>query len=168
MGYDAHMYRESLVADGEGVVYEEVVSAIEERGVTEVAIFGYSQGGGATWVLADSLMRNAPQINGTFTIPYTAYIDAVQHTGPDPETRRPPGSNYHANYWQPHPTGVLGLHGAPTVPAADYPLNVRTTPWGATLDHITIDDHVNVITGVTTGMHGPTQVHPAVVQLVTR
>ena len=140
------MYRESDVEAGSGVVYNEVVNAIQRRGVTHVAIFGYSQGGGATYVLANALNTNRQAI-GIFTIDVTAYIDGVRHTGWNPEDRTPPGTLHHANYWQDHASGVLGLHGA-SIPGSHPNLNVRTTTWGANLDHFTIDDDQNVRDGV--------------------
>jgi len=59
-GYDVHMYDEDAVSRflGAGPAYDEVVNAIQGRGVTEVAIMGYSHGGGATYQLAERLYRN--------------------------------------------------------------------------------------------------------------
>lgn len=59
-------------------------------------MIGYSHGGGAEYQLAREVNKRIP---GTW-VPYTAYIDAVQKGKITPETRRPPGSIYHANYWQ--------------------------------------------------------------------
>jgi hypothetical protein len=134
-------------------VYDEVVSAVKNRGVTTVAIFGYSQGGGATYVLAGALNTNRASI-GTFTIAYTAYIDAVQHTGTTPEGRLPPSTAYHVNYWQSLPSGILNLHGQ-SVTGSAVDIDVRTdasTPWGAGLDHFTIDDHANVKNAIKTSL----------------
>jgi hypothetical protein len=144
-GYDVHMYNENNVASGSGVVYDEVVTAVQKRGVSNLAIFGYSQGGGATYVLDSALTMNKAAI-GNFSIVYTAYIDGVRHTGPSPEDRRPIGTGYHVNYWQSLPSGPLNLLGT-SIPAANVDIDVRTnaaTPWGAGLDHFTVDDHQNV------------------------
>ena len=47
LGYDAHMYAEDVVdATGSGELYAEIVSAVQMRGVTEVALVGFSHGGG--------------------------------------------------------------------------------------------------------------------------
>lgn len=51
-GWDVLMTDEDRVAaDGSGRVYNEVVNAIENRSVRELAIFGYSHGGGSTYDL---------------------------------------------------------------------------------------------------------------------
>ena len=146
-GYDVHAYRESNMVAG----YNEVVRAVQGRGVTDVAITGYSQGGGATYEMANNLNTNRPQI-GNFTIGFTAYIDGVRHTGAGQERRRPPGSVFHANYYQ---HGVLnpldplfdnGLDGGPITGLlpTDWEIDVETQPVGAPWDpaatHYTIDD----------------------------
>ncbi len=147
-GYDVHAYDEEDVDAAAQAPYHEVVSAVDDRGVTEIAIIGYSQGGGAVHVLANGLATNPP--TGAWTLEYTAYIDGVRHNGWNPETRLPSGSAYHVNYWQSHPSGILGLHGASN-PGADFNLDVRTTAWGAALDHFTIDNHQNVIDRIQDG-----------------
>ena len=48
-GYDVMQYDEdNVAADGSGAVLTEVVNAVQHRGVEQVAIFGYSHGGGST------------------------------------------------------------------------------------------------------------------------
>lgn len=45
-GYDVHMYDEDVVdGTGSGAAYDEVVRAVQARGVDVVGIFGYSHGG---------------------------------------------------------------------------------------------------------------------------
>jgi hypothetical protein len=140
-------------AAGAGAAYNEIVSAIQNRSVTEVAIFGYSHGGGSTHDLSNRLHGNRGQI-GTFTIVFTSYVDAVRNGSNQDirqETRRPPGSQYHINHYQ---HGVLnplsqfrdaGLDGGPTdAPGADFELDVETTGWGANATHYTVDDFEQV------------------------
>lgn len=148
-GYDVHMFDEDELR---GNVRAEARSAIEERSVNQIAIFGYSHGGGSTYILADYLNNNRGSI-GTFTISYTAYIDAVENVFPyvGAETRRPSSTSYLTNYYQ---EGVLnpvspdfdgGLAGGP-VYGADYEVNVDDpTP---TETHFTIDDDPIVLNGI--------------------
>jgi hypothetical protein len=150
-GYDVHAYNEGVVDEGNfdpndatppPPPYAEVESAVEERGVTEVAILGYSYGGGATYVLADQLEDHAP--TGTFALAFTAYIDAVDHDSPgESEERLPPETDYHVNYYE---TIDFPLDGEATDTDPNNPnaviinVNVNNTTWGANLDHYTIDD----------------------------
>jgi hypothetical protein len=147
MGYDVHMYDEDDVSSsGAGPVYDEVVRAVQGRGVAAVAIFGYSHGGGSTHDLCQRLDANRTSI-GTFAIDYTAYVDGIRNSSDidiNSETRRPQGSAYHVNYYQ---RADLFLRGN-SVPGADVDVNVNNTPWGSGLTHGEIDDHVNVRTGV--------------------
>jgi dienelactone hydrolase len=58
-GRDVYMYDYTAVdTNGQGIAYDAVVSAINERGVTDVAIMGYSWGGGATFDLANRMEMN--------------------------------------------------------------------------------------------------------------
>ena len=144
-GYDAHYYDEDVVGNnGAGAAYDEVVSAIQDRGVTHVAIYGHSHGGGSTHDLAERLNANRAGI-GTFTINVTVYVDAIQNDSDfdtDSELAFPPSSGHHMNYYQPN--GLL--HGG-IVPGADN-LDVTTTQWGQNLDHGTIDNNGTVINAV--------------------
>jgi hypothetical protein len=145
-GYDIHYYDEDVVdADGAGAAYNEVVSAIQNRSVSRVAIYGHSHGGGSTHDLAERLDNNRATI-GTFTTPATAYVDAIENDSDydmDSELRLPPpATQAHLNYYQPN--GML--HGG-VVPGAQN-LDVTTTQWGQNLDHGTIDNDANVINAV--------------------
>ncbi|MDI6809939.1 MAG: hypothetical protein QME66_13385, partial [Candidatus Eisenbacteria bacterium] len=112
-GYDVHMYNEDSVAgNGAGATYDEVISAIQHRNVNQVAIFGYSHGGGSTHDLAERLDNNRGTI-GAFTIPFTAYVDAVTQGAITQENRRPPGSGFHVNFYQEGSLADGGLDGAP-------------------------------------------------------
>jgi len=93
--YDVHLYSNRAVAGsnsggnmGSGTAYNEIVSAINDRGVTNVALVGYSYGGGAVYGLSRRLNRNTlpeddPQrltdITKSFALPFAGYIDAIQN-----------------------------------------------------------------------------------------
>ena len=149
-GYDVHMFDEDEVAaDGTGAVFDEVANAVQNRGVDEIAIFGYSHGGGSTYSLADLLDISRPGL-GVFEIQFSSYVDAVRNNSDfdvAQELRRPPSSLYHLNQYQ---HGVffedLGLDGGP-VPDSNPPptgLDVETTPWGADATHFEVDDFAEV------------------------
>lgn len=152
-GYDVHMYDEDNVDyDGAGATYNEVVNAIQHRSVTQVAVFGYSHGGGSTYLLANLLNTNRDTI-GTFTIPFTAYIDGVEDTfmgDMNQEHRRPPSSGYHVNYYQEGSAADGWLDGGPidNPPGADFEVDVdNPTP---TETHFTVDDETTVLNGIET------------------
>jgi hypothetical protein len=151
-GLDVYVYDEDAVdLDGSGPVYDEVVSAIQERGVTDVAIMGYSHGGGSTYGLSWRLSRNTvvgsgvSDITNAFSIVFTGYIDAIDDGGPSPgaETRRPLLSQFHcAQYEQ---NNVLGfLNGAPSGGDDDMDRSYL----GVT--HTTIDDNTIVLSWLRT------------------
>jgi len=136
----------SVNADGAGAAYDEVVSAIQNRKVTRVAIYGHSHGGGATYDLGERLDANRGTI-GTFTLRFTAYVDAIENDSDydmNSELRLPPSTTYHMNYYQ---TNDWPLRGG-AVPGANENPNVNTTQWGQNLSHGTIDNDVNVIKAV--------------------
>ena len=173
-GYDIYAFDESDYYDWEfdclEPSYEEIKSAINLRGVTDVALMGYSHGGGVAyhmgWHLTatESTYRDtdgsiirvprepAPGIEKPFEIVFTGYIDAVRQDGWWPtswqaETRLPPGSQYHINQYQnlfALPTFWIG--GAPTVNQTETPAiihNIDRTDLGAT--HRWIDDEQIVL-----------------------
>ncbi|MFO7534755.1 MAG: hypothetical protein R6X19_03575, partial [Kiritimatiellia bacterium] len=154
-GYDVHMYDEDNVGyDGAGATYDEVVSAIQDRNVDQVAIYGYSHGGGSTYLLANLLNNNREEIISGFEIKFTAYIDAIEDTFPgdmDQENRRPPSSSFHVNFYQEgHVLEDGGLDGGPinNPPGADFETNVdNPTP---TETHQTIDDDATILNGIET------------------
>jgi hypothetical protein len=150
LGYDVHMYDEDLVGpDGTGAVYDELESAISERGVTHLAIFGYSHGAGSTNDLARRLDDNRGAL-ANFSIDYTAYVDAIDNTSDldiATETELPPSTAHHINYYENPGCGFFALCGGPIAGAA-LNLNVTTTPWGNALTHFTIDDAPEVRSGI--------------------
>lgn len=147
MGYDVHMYDEDDVSsNGSGPVYNEVVSAVQGRGIGSVAIFGYSHGGGSTHDLSNRLNNNRGSI-GSFSIDYTGYVDAIRNSSDidiNAETRLPPSTAYHVNYYQRNDFFLRGN----AVPGADVNVNVNDTAWGAGLGHGSVDDHPNTRAGV--------------------
>jgi hypothetical protein len=152
LGYDVHMYDEDVVpASGAGAAYDEVVSAVQDRGVTGVTIFGYSHGAGSTNDLAIRLDNNRGSI-GAFTIEYTAYMDGIDNdsdfdTGA--ENQIPASTQVHDNYYERVcPIVVFFPLCGNSIPGSDLDLNVNTTPWGATLDHFEIDDAPEVLDGI--------------------
>lgn len=149
-GYDVHMYDEDVVpSSGAGAAYNEVVSAIQRRAVTHVAIYGYSHGGGSTNDLARRLDTNRASI-GAFSLDFTGYVDGVDNDSDfdiDPETALPPTTGYHANYYQHPGCSFPQLCGGP-IAGADLNVNVTATPWGSSLTHFTIDDAPNVLQGI--------------------
>lgn len=156
-GYDVLMRDEDQVGpDGAGAVYSEVVNAIQHRGVVELAIFGYSHGGGSTHDLAERLDLFRGSI-GSFTIEFTSYVDGVQNDSDvdlDRELRRPPASAFHANHYQRGTLADFFLDGGP-VPLSEPPpsgLDAETTVWGAGTTHFLVDDFGEVRTFIQAGL----------------
>ncbi|MDA3800496.1 MAG: hypothetical protein PF692_15665 [Kiritimatiellae bacterium] len=110
-------------------------------------MIGYSHGGGSVYDLAKRLNDNRSTI-GSFTIKFTAYIDAIENDSEidvNAETKYPPSSEYHVNFWQ---TAVTGLSGDATdPPGQNLGWNVDIpTP---SVTHGTIDDYPIVLTPTT-------------------
>ena len=149
LGYDVHMYDEDNVSpNGSGAVYNEVVNAVQSRGVAQVVIFGYSHGGGSTYDLSERLDANRAAI-GTFSIVYSSYVDGIENDSNfdlDMELRLPPGTAYHVNQYQHGTSADFFLDGGP-VPGSNPPptgLDVETTVWGANATHYIVDDYDEV------------------------
>jgi triacylglycerol lipase len=147
-GYDSHMYVENDVAsNGSGPVYDEIVDAVQNRGVTSVALYGFSHGGGSLYDLTERLQANQASI-GNFDIVFTGYIDAIENDSDvdlDSETRRPIGTQYHVNYYQ--QWGFIPPWGN-SVGGADVNVNVTSTTWGWLLFHISITTSAQVQAGL--------------------
>ena len=146
-GYDVHLYDEPDAHEnfnGEEDALLEIANATRDRQVSQVVIMGYSHGGGSTFNVADNF-------DGTITM--TAYIDAVSQplVNTSRETRFPPGSQFHLNYYQ---VGVawplndpfydLGLDGGPVAGA----VNINLDQNGQEETHTTIDDNQTVFDGI--------------------
>jgi len=153
-GYDVHMYDEDVVAgDGLGAAYDEIVQAIQRRGVTTVAIYGFSHGAGSIYDLSNLLDANRASI-GTFQIEFTAYIDGIENDSSadlDSEVRLPPSTAYHVNYYQRNffSGGIWGNE----VPGADVNVNVTSQPWGGGILHF----NITLSSEVQAGILGPLQ-----------
>jgi hypothetical protein len=88
-------------SSGAGDVYDNVVRQIQGNAITQTAVFGHSHGGGSTHDLTMLLNNNRAAI-GTFTIPFTGYLDAIGNISNVyvlAETRRPP-TEFHTNIYQ--------------------------------------------------------------------
>jgi hypothetical protein len=100
-GLDVHLYDDSDVAlNGSGAPYDEVVSAIQERGVTNVAIMGYSHGGGSTYYLSWRLDQNTIQGSGVtditnpFTVAFTGSLTRLRTSLPAMIVLKTAGRSY--------------------------------------------------------------------------
>jgi hypothetical protein len=128
---------------GYGPVIEKIRDAVELRSVNQIAIIGYSHGGGSVMDLSLALSARREEI-GEFTIPFTAYIDAVLSGTPGAEHRRPLESLFHLNIYH---ISILDFQGSEIPDSPDKPtenLNVTNTDWGVDLDHSSIDDYDSV------------------------
>lgn len=134
------MYEHDDVIDGEGPAYDMIVSAVNDRGVTDIAIMGYSWGGGDTYDLAELLQQNkngtVTDITQPFGIAFTGYIDAISTGTLFAETRRPPLSAFHCNQWE---TNTPLPHGA----YSDGDTDEDRSSLGLT--HLSIDDDVPTV-----------------------
>lgn len=134
--------------DGSGNVYDDIVNALQTRSVEELAIFGYSHGGGSTYDLCNRLDANRAAI-GTFSINFTSYVDGIENDSTidtDMELRRPPTTNFHANHYQSGSFHDLFLDGGPVDDSEPPPrgLDVETVTWGRDATHSEIDDFEEV------------------------
>lgn len=144
MGYDVHAFEEPDIGEplfGPG--YAEIVSAINDRGVSSVAMIGYSHGGGTVWEIANKLTSDGWELFHPFEISFTGFIDAIsQNWEVLPGTlgavnTRPPGSLFHVSQYQRNL--VPPLRGAPSGGDDD----IDRTSLG--VNHITIDDSLIVL-----------------------
>jgi len=140
-GYDVQIYAHGQVSktNGKGKVYDDTVTGILKRNVNNVAIIGYSWGGGATYNLSNALKNTPTLAPAGYRLVYTAYIDAIKQGAITAETRKPVGTLYHDNIFQRKDSIPRGN----TVSGA-VNLNVTTTTWGKLLRHVTVDDHPTV------------------------
>ena len=148
-GYDVHTHDEDDVGPlGDGPVYDEVVTAVQDRAVSQVVSFGYSHGGGSTYDLVERIMDDQVSI-GSFTVPFTSYVDGVGNASDidtSQELRHPPGSALHVNHYQRGSFADFFLDGGPvpsSIPGTTG-LDVETTPWGAGTTHYLVDDFAQV------------------------
>ncbi|MEO2169018.1 MAG: hypothetical protein ABGY42_13030 [bacterium] len=148
LGYDAHMYAENVVdATGAGELYYEIISAVQERGVTQIAFIGFSHGGGSIY---DVLAKLDADGIGGFTVPFTAYIDGISNATDFTtlaEDRLPPGSAYHVNFYQTNFFTPLWIWGT-SIPGSVVDVNVNNTSWGGGALHINITQVEEVQLGI--------------------
>jgi hypothetical protein len=139
-GYDVHLFPHSQIrSNGRGAAYNEVVSAVLKRNADNVAFFGYSWGGGATYELSKGLSANTALKPAGYKLQFTAYVDGIRHNTIGAETRLPVGTAYHDNFYQRKDFLLKGnsIGGA-------HNKNVTQTSWGKSLVHTTIDDSVTL------------------------
>jgi len=138
-GYDVHLYSHNQIqANGQGAAYTEAVNAILKRKVTNLAVLGYSWGGGATYELATGLQANTA-LTGRYALKYTAYVDGIRHNALGADQRLPPRTLFHDNVFQRKDWLLKGN----TIVGANN-LNVTNTTWGSSLVHTTLDDNAMV------------------------
>ncbi|MDR2705884.1 MAG: cadherin repeat domain-containing protein [Planctomycetaceae bacterium] len=170
-GYDVHVWDDGhdVLANsgdcdewGEGNALNEVANAVNS-GVTEVAIIGYSHGGGSTYNLAwrmfydgmtsdNSLYWYPPQvINQPYSLVFTSYIDAVQNASffnPFSEFRRPLGSQFHLNQYQTNGWTYQSTYLSGTATVGGTTSNTINIAYPS-LIHSTIDDDTTVLETLT-------------------
>jgi len=153
-GYNVLMSGENAVeSDGAGAVYNAVERAVQGHKITKIAMAGYSHGGGSVQDLAGILIANRATI-GTFTIPLTVYIDAVENDSDqdmNQELNRPAGTAYHLNFCQNGSIGDGWLDGNATNNDNlffNIDVNPPVPPWapipGGSVTHFTIEDNADL------------------------
>ncbi len=145
------MYDEDDVGPfGGGPAYDELVNSINNQLVEEVAIYGYSHGGGSTydlsWLLNENVIGNEFDITETFTVTLTGYIDAITNTTMGAENRRPPLTDFHVNQYQQN-TGIGGgfLNSGPSNGDDDLDRSNLLDVNGNPIVHGTIDDNMTIL-----------------------
>jgi|GEM_PF-2363406 len=132
---------------GRGPAHDEIVRAVNHRGVTQVTLLGYSHGGGTVYHVAWRLANNyeasdGSTLRGDYELLFASYLDAVtnnRYSDVHPETRRPPGATFFLNQYQTN----SWLRGAPIQDPQPSDLEYDRSPLG--VDHGTIDEHPLVI-----------------------
>lgn len=149
-GFNIYKFDEDKVplvigAAGPGVVYDLIKTSSLAHDIKDIAIFGHSHGGGATYLLATRIMSSAAAL-GSPKIVFTGYIDAIRKGEATAQTEKPPGTAYHVNLYQ---TRDAVLRGA-SVAGSNVDINVNEVhpvtgkAPGVPVDHGTIDNHIVV------------------------
>ncbi len=148
-GYDVRMYQEYddvLGNDATGAALKEVTRAVNWRGVKNIAILGYSQGGGSTYDLSSAMYQatlgSSPGIHNPYSLELTAYVDGITDNDALPfdsafvaERRTPVMSRFHLNQYQRNRPFKGNTSGADR--------EIDRSPLG--VDHLSIDDDPAVI-----------------------
>jgi len=154
-GYNVYMYNESDSNPGViGATYMDLVNSINNHRTINIAIVGYSYGGGSTFVLSERVNDNVDDvlidIMQAFNVVLTGYVDAIQDQSwtATAERRRPWLSQYHVNFFQRN-TWVPPINGAATdiifAMESDQAENHHIDPNGNRIDHFNIDDDRSVL-----------------------
>jgi Ca2+-binding RTX toxin-like protein len=108
-GWDVHPYNEEESTAAADLPYKEVANAVSRRSAIglalDVAILGYSHGGGATRNFSERLHDN------NINVDFAAMIDAVDYWGTNQENDYPDGVDYLLNIFQEN--GGFELGGGP-------------------------------------------------------
>lgn len=147
---------------GEGPALDEIADAITDRGVTAIALLGYSHGGGTVFNMSQRLYYDGTTVNlygetryfwdrlddsKNWDLVYTSYIDAIRNSGyldRHSEDRRPLGTEYHVNQYQRNPRwSSVWVHGAPSNGDIDIDRSGLIYE-GDLVHHKTIDNHPEV------------------------
>jgi acetyl esterase/lipase len=121
-------------------VYTDLLNSINNHRTSNIAIVGYSRGGGSTFALTQRIVdRQATDIEQAFDIVLTGYIDAIRDAGVNPEARRPLLSQYHVNFYQRNSWHLYGI-ATNLAPAVGPTENHHIDPNGNRINHHNIDD----------------------------
>jgi hypothetical protein len=153
-GYDVHLFEEDSVdypwglglfgSEGTGRAFDTVENAINNQSITNVAIFGYSHGGGSTYWLSKAL-RNALTAGtlAAYDLRFTAYLDAIERGSAAAEQRHPISSGFHTNQFQTNDQFLVGE----SVPGAADNLDrshLTIGPLAQPIDHFSLVNHPDV------------------------
>jgi len=118
-GYDVRSLSESSVLGSEdpgtGAAFDMLEEAVTKRGLLRLAVIGYSHGGGSAYNLLTRFTQEHPGLS----VPYAAYVDAVENSfslDPGSERRAPCVAAYFDNFYQEdecfhHPLLFLNFRG---------------------------------------------------------
>ena len=157
-GLDVSYYTPAMFQSttNQAAVLNDLDTLVQGNRESVIALVGYSHGGGAVWQLADAMSRHAWPAAAP-TLAFTGYVDAVQNSNsfnPFTESRRPAGAARHANYYQTNRFDNSALIGAATAGSTSVDVNrdfsaFRDPISGLIIDHLSIDNHPDVIQDLT-------------------
>ncbi len=156
-GYDTLNSSGDCLEDGTGHAFNEIANAVNNRGVSEIALIGYSHGGGSVYNLSTLLYEAGgmaggnssstmiPVITKPYQLVFTAYVDAVKNevsvSGITSEDRRPLGSDFHLNIYQTNNTWlVFPIHGTAVNNSTNIHITVEGIKHSADLDDEQTDE----------------------------